>query len=172
MAQYQMQLTPGPGYSGSVSFACSGAPLGATCHVPSSVSLANGAPSPFTVSVATSGSASLPPSIPVQFKPFDGLRLLLPLILAAGLLLIMGYRRGFEDTAPVKRMACSAALVAMLSYATLSAGGCGGGSTATIAPQTIITPAGTSTIVITPTAMSSTGQPLQLQPIQLTLTVK
>jgi len=167
-----MQLTPGPGYSGSVSFACSGAPLGATCHVPSSVSLANGAPSPFTVTVATSGSASLPPSVPVQIKPFDGLRLLLSLILVAGLLLIMRYRRRFEHTAHARRMALNIALVALLSYATLSVGACGGGSTAAIAPQTIITPTGTSTIVITPTAMSSTGQPLQLQPIQLTLTVK
>jgi len=69
-------------------------------------------------------------------------------------------------------MALSGALVAVLSYAGLSVGGCGGGSTATIAPPPIITPAGTSTIVITPAAMSSTGQPLQLQPIQLTLTVK
>lgn len=172
MAQYQMQLTPGPGYSGSVSLACSGAPLGATCHVPSSISLANGAPSPFTVSVATSGSASLPLSTPVRFKPFSRLRLIPTLTLAMGLLLIMRYRRGFEDTAHARRMALNVALFAVLSYATLSVGGCGGASTAAIAPQTIITPTGTSTIVITPTAMSSTGQPLQLQPIQLTLTVK
>jgi hypothetical protein len=172
MAQYQMQLTPGPGYSGSVSFECSGAPLSATCHVPSSVSLANGAPSPFTVTVATSGSASLPPLTPVQFKPFDGLRLIPTLTLATGLFLIMGYRRAFEETTHPRRMALNVALVAVLSYATLSVGGCGGGSAAAIAPQTIITPTGTSTIVITPTAMSSTGQPLQLQPIQLTLTVK
>jgi hypothetical protein len=89
-----------------------------------------------------------------------------------GLFLVMGYRRAFEETAHAKRMALNVALVAVLSYATLSVGGCGGGSTAAIAPQTIITPTGTSTIVITPTAMSSTGQPLQLQPIQLTLTVK
>jgi len=172
VAQYQMQLTPGPGYSGSISFACSGAPLGATCHVPSSVSVANGAPSPFTVTVATSGSASLPPPIPVQFKPFGGLRLIPLVTLAMGCLLIMGYRRAFEDTAHARRMVLSGALVAVLSYAGLSVGGCGGGSTATIAPPPIITPAGTSTIVITPAAMSSTGQPLQLQPIQLTLTVK
>jgi hypothetical protein len=172
MAQYQMQLTPGPGYSGSVSLACSGAPLGATCHVPTSVSLANGAPSPFTVTVATSGSASLPPSIPVQFKPFDGLRLLLRLILAAGLLLVTGCRGAFKDTIHARRMVLKVALVAVFSYAALSVGGCGGGSTAAIAPQAIITPTGTSTIVITPTAMSSTGQPLQLQSLQLTLTVK
>jgi len=89
-----------------------------------------------------------------------------------GCLLIMGYRRAFEDTAHARRMALSGALAAVLSYAALSVGGCGGGGTAAIAPSPIITPAGTSTIVITPAAMSSTGQPLQLQPIQLTLTVK
>jgi hypothetical protein len=171
-AQYQMQLTPGPGYSGSVSLACSGAPLGATCHVPSTLSLANGAPSPFTVTVATSGSASLPPSIPVQFKPYSRLHLILTLTLAMGLFLVMRYRRAFEDTINARRMALNVALVAVLSYAALSGGGCGGGSTGAIAPSTIITPVGTSTIVITPTAMSSTGQPLQLQSLQLTLTVK
>src|SRR4029077_2300122 len=41
LAQYQLQLTPGPGYSGSVSFSCSGAPLGAVCHAPTNVPLAN-----------------------------------------------------------------------------------------------------------------------------------
>jgi len=69
-------------------------------------------------------------------------------------------------------MALSGALVVVLSYAALSTGGCGGGSTAAVTPATIVTPSGTSTIVITPTAMSSSGQPLQLQPIQLTLTVR
>ena len=44
-AQYLLQLTPGAGYSGTVSLACTGAPLGATCQVPATVAIANGAPS-------------------------------------------------------------------------------------------------------------------------------
>jgi hypothetical protein len=172
LAQYQMVLTPGPGYSGNVSFTCSGAPLGATCHVPSSVPVANGVPAPFTVSVSTSGSAILPPTIRVRLKPFGGLRLLPFLALAMVLLMMITTRWSFEKMAYAKRMALSGASVAMVSYAALSMGGCGGGSAAVLTPAVVITPVGTSTIVITPTAMSSSGQPLQLQPIQLTLTVK
>ena len=108
----------------------------------------------------------------VQFKPFDGLRLLLPLILAAGLLVIIGCRGTIKDTAHTRRMALSGALVAVLSYAALSVGGCDGGSTAVVTPATIVMPLGNSTIVITLSQTSSTGQPLQLQPIQLTLTVR
>jgi hypothetical protein len=172
VAQYQMVLTPGPGYSGSVSFTCSGAPLGATCHVPPSVPAANGAPAPFTVTVSTSGAAILPPSIPVRFKPFGGLRLLPFLALAMVLLMMITTRWSFENAAYAKRMALSGAFVAMVFYAALSVGGCGGGSAAVLPPPPVITPTGTSTIVITPTAMSSSGRPLQLPPIQLTLTVK
>jgi hypothetical protein len=172
MAQYQLQLTPGPGYTGSVSFTCSGAPLGATCHVPSSVPVANGAPSPFTITVSTSGGAMLPRSIPVRFRPFGGFRWLPCLALATALLMMIVYRRAFESMAYARRMALRGALVAMVSCAALSTGGCGGGGAAVLAPPPIITPTGTSTIVLTPTAMSSSGQPLQLQPIQLTLTVK
>jgi hypothetical protein len=172
VAQYQMVLTPGPGYSGSVSFTCSGAPLGATCHVPSSVPVANGVPAPFIVTVSTSGGAILPPTIRVRLKPFGGLRLLPFLALAMVSLMMITTRWSFENTAYAKRMALSGAFVALVSYAALSVGGCGGGSAAVLTPPPIITPTGTSTIVITPTAMSSSGQPLQLQPIQLTLTVK
>jgi hypothetical protein len=53
------------------------------------------------------------------------------------------------------------------------AAGCGSAGNASPTPQPlIVTPSGTSMIVVTPTASSSTGQPLQLTPIQLTLTVK
>ena len=171
LAQYQLQLTPGAGYSGSVSFACSGAPLGAVCHVPASVPLANGMPAPFTVAVSTSGGAIVPPAIRVRFKPFGGFHWFSLLALATALLMMIGYRKAFERVTFAKRLALSGALVAMAAFASLNMGGCGGGNAAVLTPPPIITPAGTSTIVITPTAMSSTGQPLQLQPISLTLKV-
>jgi hypothetical protein len=171
LAKYQLQLTPGAGYTGSVSFACSGAPLGAVCHAPASVPLTNGTPAPFTVTVSTSGGVVVPPAIRVRFKPFGELRWLPLLVLAAILLMMLLYRTGFERMAYAKRMVLSSALIAMFAFAGLNMAGCGGGSAAVLAPPPIITPPGTSTIVITPTAMSSTGQPLQLQPIQLTLKV-
>ena len=171
LAQYQLQLTPGVGYSGSVSFACSGAPLGAVCHAPASVPLANGMPAPFTVTVSTSGGAFMPPATRVRFKPIGELRWFSLSALATILLMMLLHRAAFERTAYARRMVLSAALIAMAALAGLNTGGCGGGSAAFLTPPPIITPAGTSTIVITPTAMSSTGQPLQLQPIQLSLKV-
>jgi hypothetical protein len=173
MAQYQLQLIPGLGYTGSVSFTCGGAPLGATCQVPPSVPVANGAPSPFTVTVSTSGGAVLPPSLPVRLKPFGGFPWLPSLVLATVMMMIIATRRrAFENAAYPRRLALSGALVALASCAALTMEGCGGGSAAVLAPPPIVTPTGTSTIVLTPTAMSASGQPLQLQPIQLTLTVK
>ena len=171
LAQYQLQLTPGPGYSGSVSFSCSGAPLGAVCHAPTNVPLANGMPAPFTVTVSTSGAAMVPPMIRMRFKPFGGIRCVPLLALATVLLLMIGYRRAFERMAHARRMVWSRAFVVMAVFAGLNIGGCGGGSAAVLAPPSIITPAGTSIIVVTPTATSLTGQPLQLQPIQLSLKV-
>jgi hypothetical protein len=51
--------------------------------------------------------------------------------------------------------------------------GCGGGSSgaAAVVPAPLVTPSGTSAITVTLTAMSASGKPIQLQPIQLTLTV-
>ena len=170
-AQYQLQLTPGPGYSGNVSLVCSGAPLGATCHVPSSVSVANSAPSPFTVTVATSGGAMLPPSIPIRFTPVFGQRVLPLLTLGLVLLVaVKNLRRPGNAEGRGRLTRCSALTVAVFCVF-LGIAGCGGGSAA-VPQQSIITPAGTSTIVITPAAMSSSGQPLELQPIPLKLIVK
>ena len=172
-AQYLMQLTPGPGYSGTVSLTCSGAPLGAVCHVPPTVPLANGVPALFTVTVTTSGAAILPPSIPVRFTPLPGLRMLPLLALALVLLVMISNRRAFESTPYAKRIAWNGAFVAIVLCAGFTIAGCGAGSSSSVTPlPPVITPSGTSTIIITPSAMSPSGQPLQLQPIQLTLTVK
>lgn len=78
----------------------------------------------------------------------------------------------------VRRLAWSGALTAILFCSLIDVTGCGssssGSSPVATAPAQppIITPSGTSTITITMTAMSLTGQPLQLQPFLLTLTVK
>jgi len=83
----------------------------------------------------------------------------------------------FEDAASGRRFARSGALTAIFLCSVLYAAGCGSGSSDVtppppVTPPAIVTPSGTSTITITPSAMSPSGQPLQLQPIQLTLTVK
>jgi hypothetical protein len=170
-AQYQLQLTPGPGYSGTVSLACSGVPLGAACQVPSSVSVANGAVVPFTVMVTTSGAAILPPWIPVRFTPIAGPRVIPVLMFALVFLISVKNRRICESIPSARQWARSGVLTAIAFYLAIQVAGCGGGS-APSSPRALITPSGTSTITVTLAAMSSSGKPLQLQPIQLTLTVK
>jgi hypothetical protein len=166
-----LQLTPGAGYSGTVSLACSGAPLGAVGQAPANVSIANGAPTPFTVSVSTKGGATLPPSIPRRFAPPAAIRIL-PLLAFALLLIIVARNRWAFDDPRVGRLPWSGALSVILFCSLIYAAGCGSSTVATAPLPSIITPSGTSTITITMTATSLTQQPLQLQPILLTLTVK
>jgi 6-phosphogluconolactonase (cycloisomerase 2 family) len=173
-AQYQLQLTPGPAFTDTVSLTCSGAPLAAACQVPSSVTLANGAATPFTVTVITSGPALMPPSTPLRLPPFFSVPLL-PFAAVAFVLLI--FVSGFRELESVRRargLVFCGIFTAAIFYAILAVSGCGGGGTAVTAtsPPPIVTPSGTSTIAVTPAATSSSGQPLQLQPILLTLTVK
>ncbi len=180
-AQYHLQFTPGPGFSGTVSLSCTGAPVGALCQVPASVVLANGAAAPFTVTVATSGPAMLLPSARLRFRdiPKTPVLPILALTLTLGLLLLIytGQLPGRNGVPAAGHPAAGhPAEVHLVSRGFLSAAifcvilivvGCGGSSTT----PPIITPPGTSTITITLGAMSSSGQALQLQPIQLTLTV-
>jgi hypothetical protein len=176
IAQFQLQLTPGPGYTGSVALTCSGAPLAAVCMAPASVAVANATPTLFTVSVTTSGSAALPAPMGMRFRPNSGWHLWLLLALLLFVLEMIRKSLNAEKMLPGNRLAISGALAAVLLCTILGSAGCGGGggSPANALPPTqqIVTPSGTSTIVLTPTAMSSSGAPLQLQPIQLTLTVK
>jgi hypothetical protein len=171
-AQYQLQLTPGSGFSGTVSLSCSGAPLGAACQLPTSVSLANATATPFTVTVTTSGPAVLPPSIPLRLPPLSGVPLLPFAVFALVLLICLLGFRAFESAPGKNRLVVCGVFTAAILCMILGVAGCGGGSAAVQSPPPIVTPSGTSTIIITPSAMSPSGQPLQVQPIQLTLTVK
>lgn len=170
-AQYNLQLTPGAGFSGTVALSCTGAPLAGACQVPASVQITNGNPVPFAVSVTTTGSSS-------AVLPGIVSRILLPGRLAppcaiAGLtalfLLAIYARRGFNVNP--RRLALGGAFPCAILLVALGLGGCGGGTSAITQPPPVVTPQGTSTITVTPSATSSSGKPLQLQPIQLTLTV-
>jgi hypothetical protein len=121
--------------------------------------------------VTTSGSAISPPFTPLRLWPTPGLRLL-PL-LALALLLLLAYKtlRTLQNAGSLRRLRLAIVLASAVFCVVLGVAGCGGGS-ASVVPPPIFTPSGTSTITVTPSAMSSTGQPLQLPPIQLTLTVK
>jgi len=182
-AQFRMQLTPGAGFSGTISVACSGAPLAAMCQVPASVTLSNGAQASFTVTVSTTGAAILPPSMPNRFVPLSGIRMLV--LLALALVFAMAFKnRSAIDNAvradhmlwsgalTARRLAYSSAIAAIFLCSMIYAAGCGSGSATVAPPPPLVTPSGTSTITIITTAISPTQQPLQLPPIELTLTVK
>jgi hypothetical protein len=68
-ASYALQLTPGLDYNGTISFTCTGAPLGAICQAPASVTLSVGAPAALTVRVVTSGGAITTPKITSRRLP-------------------------------------------------------------------------------------------------------
>ncbi len=174
-AQYNLQVVPGAGYTGTISFACTGAPLGASCQIPATMQISSGNPVPLTVTVTTSGvSAFLPYSNPPQLPPFAP-GYTPPLLLLATILFFVYSSRGKRDSIlRNRRLAHCCAAAVIVSFAVLSAAGCGGGSMASAPPAApaIVTPQGTSTLTITPTAMSVSGKPLQLQQIQLTLTVQ
>jgi hypothetical protein len=102
----------------------------------------------------------------------------MPLLTLVGIALtllicVLGFQ-AFESAKGRNRFVVCGAFTATIFCVIVGVAGCGGGSAAIQAPppSAIVTPSGTSTIVITPSAMSLSGQPLQLQPIQLTLTVK
>jgi len=174
-ATFTLQLTPGPGFSGSASFACTGAPAAATCTAPNV--LISGAPIAYTVSVATRANSLivLPRKIP-QF-PFVWPQVTQRMAwygLACVLFYILRLRRAGTD-ADLLRVA----VLALLTFVCLfQSAGCGGGA-ASASPQILPalqsggTPQGTSTITVTPSVKTSTGTQLTgIPPIQLTLIVQ
>lgn len=170
---YSLQLTPGAGYTGTVFFSCAGAPVGANCQVPASLPITNETPASFTVMVTTSGGAMmLPfPNVP-RPTPFPGQLLLLAIAGIAGIFfraLVVNGRNSAQLQRP-KRIPFRGAPASIIFFATLAFSGCGGGSYTSVPPQ-IVTPNGTSTITVTPAAMSTSGKALQRRPVQLTLTV-
>jgi hypothetical protein len=73
----------------------------------------DGAPAPFTVTVSTSGTAMLPPSLPVRFVPPIGIRVLLLLAFALALVIAGKNRRMFDSAFRARRLAWSGALTAI-----------------------------------------------------------
>jgi centrosomal CEP192-like protein/HYDIN/CFA65/VesB family protein len=175
-AQFNLQLTPGAGYSGTVSLSCAGVPLAAACQAPATIQISSGNPTPFTVSITTTGgTAAISP--PIQLRPgspFAALcaaAALYVVVVVIFLLVGSAHRFSWPRTKRIP-LALSAGAFAILVL--INSTGCGGGSssvTTTPPPPPIVTPQGTSTITITPSASSLGGKPLQLPAMQLTLTV-
>jgi hypothetical protein len=178
-AQFDLQITPGAGYIGTVSLAYSGAPAAATIQGPATLQISNGNAVPFTVAVATSGVTSgiLPYTNIPRSTPFWVLRAAPGLAVGVILLLLLALGVKRHSNTPPRRLTFSSAFVATIALVVLgvilTAAGCGGGSTSLASPQPpqIVTPQGQFIIMVAPSATSANGKPLQLQSVQLTLTV-
>jgi hypothetical protein len=170
MATFNLQATPGPGFSGTLAFACSGMPLGTNCSAPS-VTVTNGATVNFTVSVATSGNSPAG-----ALRGFPGLpRMLpvapvLPLILLVLVLSLKKRERG--EISDITFDWKSVAALVCLAFLVIGCGG-GGGASSAQAPPPIITPTGTYTLMATPSATpAGSSKSFPLPSIPLTLVVK
>ena len=167
-ANFNLQLTPGPGFSGSVSFSCTGAPFGATCTAPAA-SLASG-PVPYTVSVNTTGTGMTAPDFRwLRFGPAPNWRTL-PLVVLLVWALSWLARGSAKSVRLMPRYAPLAVLVLVCSLGL----GCGSASvtrTSAQSPQLTVTPQGNSIITLTPSITVGGRQLPGLAPVQLTLTV-
>ncbi|HWY06542.1 MAG TPA: choice-of-anchor D domain-containing protein [Candidatus Acidoferrales bacterium] len=175
-AQFNLQATPAAGFSGLLTFACSGAPADANCSVPS-VTVANGATVNFMVTVTTSGSAVVVPPArrTIRSKPAS--------YLAAAMLLLMLLAFWFYLRKREWREVSAGALdwkrAAALACLALAMNGCGGGSSASSVqpppppPPAVITPSGTYTLTVTASATpAGSTKSFPISPISLTLVVK
>jgi hypothetical protein len=174
-ASYNLQLMPG--FNGSVTIGCSGAPTAATCSVPPSMKVASGVSAPFSVTVTTTGAGALGPfSNTPRFMPLILLRLAASLVFCVMLLRACTLLRKTQWTAGSGRLICTSVLAGLVA-AMFVAAGCGGGTTIAQSgpvpqPTTTATPQGTYTITLTPTATAASGSPLAaVSPTQLTLIV-
>jgi hypothetical protein len=173
-ATYNLQVTP-TGFSGNVAFACTENITAATCSVtPTSVTLDGTNPADVRVSVTTTARSMVAPFIthraplqgPEQSRRPEGLRYML-LVSAMLVMVAVKSRRVREQLCATtltnrrpeglryrlaKRPAAwglSAAMFAVLLWASCGGGGGGGGTTP---PQQTGTPAGTYTVTATATS--------------------
>jgi trimeric autotransporter adhesin len=169
-AQFNLQATPGAGFNGTLTFACAGMPTGTNCSAPS-VMVANGAAANFIVTVTTSGSGAMAfPSLPRIFKGPAGYSTIATLlVLLLGMYFYIQARR-MRTVTPCRNAWLGAAALAGFA---LAFGGCGGGSGSSMQPPQIITPTGTYTLAVTPSATATgSSKSLPMNPIPLTLIVK
>ncbi len=135
-AQFNLQAVASAGFNGTLTFACSGAPFGAVCTVPASLSVSNGSAVNFTVSVSTLGASQLAPfargpSSPSRPRaPFFWI----PLLAALSALLLSAQSRHGLHRFP--RGITAAAATALSILLVFSGIGCGVGTSAVSSSQT------------------------------------
>jgi Abnormal spindle-like microcephaly-assoc'd, ASPM-SPD-2-Hydin/Lactonase, 7-bladed beta-propeller len=176
-AAFNMQLTPGSGFTGTASFACAGVPAAATCTAPN-VQFGGGGSISYVVSVSTTKGTMIvaPPHAP-QLPPFVWLHVF-SMAACCGIVVLLLHASKLRVVSPLRGSLRVAAFALLASLCVIEAAGCGGGATSAgpqsiPTPSVIGTPQGTSIITLTPSVTTSTGTPLSgIAPIQLTLTVQ
>jgi hypothetical protein len=171
-AQYSLQLAPDPDSIATVTVAlsCSGAPAGATCAVPPSVTSTNGNITPFMVTVTTTARAGIvPPDAWPSLPALGGLQSAPLALLTLFVLLMFGMRsKAGPRILPLRRQAWNYAALALAVLALLAAAACGGGQSyvAPPPPPPTGTPPGAYTVIVTATSGST------IQQLPLTLIVR
>jgi len=171
-AQYTLQLTAGVGYSGPVTMLCSGAPATTTCTVTNPVQLTAGATTPVSVTVTTVKPSLVPNTDRHPNSPPSLYLMLFALSICLAALAMLKQPKHSGSLIPGRLAYAGGLLVLVIAGYTLS--GCAGGGLSVVNPPPPSNPGtqkGTYTLTLTPTASSTSGKPLQLSPIQLTLNV-
>lgn len=161
-AQYALVASPGPGFAGSISLQCNGAPSGARCNVsPAAITFDATNPQTFQVSVATTSGASLLPSDvsspELWTSPF------IAAFMAVACLIFLRWKRG---TKCGHRAHAQIAATAVACGVLLLAAGCGSANSSPARLTRAGTPRGTTLLSVV-----ATSGTLPQQSIQLTLTV-
>lgn len=156
-ATYNLNLAGVGGFSGSVTLACTGAPVSASCAVvPSTIQLTGSGSVPFTVNVTTQKVISAL-AIPQVFVAGFGVLSLLGLV-------PLFFSHNARRTVMARSMI---ALSILLLVACTTMVGCGGGGGGTPTQHTVQnTPPGTYTLTVTATSAGASRQ------INLTLVVQ
>lgn len=144
----------GEGFSGTVTLSCTGAPTGATCSVPSSVSVSGTKATQFNANVSTTAPAT-GALVPQQLRPS-------PLWWAVAIVGAVFFPLGRQNKRVLRRLALSLPLAIILVISSCGGGSGSSGGTGGSGG----TPAGTYTLTVT--ATSGTLQEL----LQLKLTVQ
>ena len=137
-AQFLLQATPGPGFTGTLSFTCAGQPFGAVCTVPPSVTISGAAVIPFTISVSTLTPGAVAPQALPSSEPSQRPSPWPPLAVTSLLVILLASRfpvgrRHYGTLVPALNAVTAVFLAALLVFYGLGCGG--GGSQATPPPQ-------------------------------------